>query len=173
MIDYKKIVDAIPQADYDAAVVEMSVTSSSIGKNKKIVTVTGKFRTLATVETAFDSIKNNSSIVSKGDVFLQTYAGLSRNIGFTKTAQFEDGMKSAIAAGVLSQWLDDALRADGININDAELKAKFATIKDDHGFNGALFTAITDSGKQTILDFPNLKMGHVQNALQKRHAGVI
>lgn len=173
MVNYKAIADAIPQAEFDACMVELAKEHIHLDKQGDEQITAGKFMDLTTIFAAFDIIKDNTTEVSKGDICLQSYASLSAIIGFEKTAQFEDGVNAAIADNKMSGWIDQALHGDGININDDELKAKFIVLKDSYGFTPALFTAIADAGKQTVLDFPRLKPGHVQNALQKRHAGVI
>jgi len=202
MLNYEKaIVDAIPQVELDACMAELAIMYPRLKKvyslnedgilmpvldgngvqltepalDKKgdeLPATNGKFMDLTTVEAAFDAIKNLKATTIPV-VALVTYKGIAQLSGFDIADQLQTNILSAIAAGDLAQWIDDAFNSDGINVKDSKFRAKIAELSGDHGFTPAFINKIKEIGDVESLDFPKLKSGHVQNALEQRHAGVI
>jgi hypothetical protein len=189
MIDYAAIADAVPATELAAANTELGTYRTLIvnqldelgnmvptvleDENGDAIQVNGKFMDDTTVVAAFNAIKDlPGDTVSKG-VHKQTYVSLSAEIGVGLTAQLESAVESAIAIGDLSVWVGKALNGNGINVNDAQVAGVLGSLVGTHGFDQDLVDAIVATGVTTNLKFPNLKVGHVQTALQKRYKGEV
>ena len=160
MVDYKGIANAIPEPEMNSAL--------------SALTEDGRFMDDSTVQAAFNKIKDLEVTVSKG-TSKESYISLSSSIGLAATAKLEIFIDNAITAKKLSSWVGKALTDSGINVNDpqvigflnSELEASNPDIDQDS------IDLIISTGNMTTKVFPNLKAGHVQNAIQKRAEGVI
>ena len=202
MVDYKAIADAIPEAEMNTALAELaivhllfkkSVTHDVLGKivlvldedgnnvmipylgddgNQK--TSDGKFMTDVNIISAFDKIANLEQTVSKGNS-KQTYISLSSIIGMALTAKLEVFIDNAVSAGKLSSWVAIGLNGDGLNVNDPQVIGFLNKEKSDGNLDvdQVLINAIIGTGNEIVKVFPNLKVGHVSTAIQKRFRGEV
>lgn len=172
MVNYKEIADAIPQAESDACMVELNKEYTYIDRQGQAAMGNGKFMDDITVQAAFDAIKDLTTLTVPSKV-LVTYKGIAQLSGFDVADKLQTNILSAIADNKLAQWVDDAFNSEGINVKDSKFRSKIASLSGAHGFTTAFINQMKTIGDVESLNFSGLKPGHVQNAMQKRHAGVI
>ena len=178
MIDYTAIVLAIPATELNAALAVLAIEHPKTRSDGSPVLVggvqetsSGKFMELSTVEAAFDAIKD-LTVVSVRDSGRQTYASLAGTLGLALTSQLEAAMGLAATAMVIGPWVDKALNNDGIDSSDPQVIGLLTSLIDQFGIDQELVDAIASLSSETVPMFPGLKLGHVQNALQKHALGV-
>ena len=89
-----------------------------------------------------------------------TYINIANKASFAISAEVSAAVKTAIAGGALPDWVDDALKTVGIDINNAETSGLLTSI----GVSDASITAITNVGKVVVPAYPNLKLGQLITA---------
>lgn len=185
MVNYKGIADAIPASEMSAAIAAIGPDKPKILiKNSTRSTVKdvdgndvmqpGGFSDLATVQTAFDSIKGNT--VSAPRNIMQTYIGLTKDLNLQKSSAFRAAVGAGIAANDIPDFIHDALNADGIDITNPQVESTlngFAADSGRHGFTQSLVSSVLSTATEDVPVFRNLKIGHVQMAIQMRSEGEV
>jgi hypothetical protein len=186
-VNYKLIANTIPEALMSLALASIgpdkqktrtivvdgvSVKAPMVDDNGDPVMTAGGFTDLIAVENAFDSIKVLSVLQSKNK-YMQTYTGIADDVDFATSKSFSDSVKSAIAVDALPSWVDEALNSAGLNVNDPEVSNVLTLMVASLGLSQTVADAILETGFEDVKTFPSLKMGHVQNAIHKRHTGEI
>ena len=157
MVDYKKIVNAIPEVELNASLAAL--------------TDDFRFMELSTVETCYNSIKDTTETINRGDV-KYNYSALSGEIGIATASQLEASVIAAIEGNDLPKWVNTSLNTLGININDPQIAGALAILV-PYGLTQPMIDDILSVQNETKVIFQGLKLGHVQNAIQKRAEGVI
>lgn len=187
MVDTVAILAAIPQALIDTALVELNLPRLTFervkidGKWERVpkldeqgqqVTHTGKIMDESVVNNAFDAIKGLKTLTSRGN-YKQTYVSLAAEIGADFVDQLSGGITQAIAAGVVKPWVNEALETEGLNINDPNVTTKLSALVGNFGIDQPMVDAVLGTGMGDVYNFPRLKPGHVQFALQRHQRGEI
>jgi len=157
MVNYKQIVDAIPPAQLSTAIAAL--------------TPDFRFMDIETVKPCLASVEALTVTNSRGNA-KYSYQLFSAQIGMADTSKLEKSVISAIAADDLPQWVNKTLNGVGININDPQINGALQILL-GHGGDQDMIDAILAEQNVTTKEFPQIKLGHVQNAIQKRAAGEI
>lgn len=89
-----------------------------------------------------------------------TYINIANKASFAVSAEVAAAVKTAITAESIPEWVEDALKTVGIDINNAETVGLLASI----GVTASSITAITNIGKVVVPAFPSLRLGHLMTA---------
>lgn len=114
---------------------------------------------------AYDTMLAQTETVSKG-VFKVSDIMVAKEIGLTKANLFLDAVETFMPSRV-ANWI----QGQGIDINDAETVAALGTIT---ALVAEDLAAVLAMGTSTACIYgTGFKPGHLQNARQKREAGLI
>jgi len=185
--DYSVIADAIP-ADLMSAceaaigpakpcmkfevVDDVKTKVAMVDSEGSPVMLPGGFNDLTAVQAAFDVLKDLEEEQSRGN-HLQTYVGLARDASFAVAQEFSNFITEAITAGQLNSWVDEALNSTGLRVNSPDVANKLNQMVGVSGLTQETVDAVLATGSTTVKVFPGLKLGHVQDAVQRRIAGVV
>ena len=98
-----------------------------------------------------------------------SYISIADRVSFSVSKEVSEKVNRAIIDGSIPQWVDDALKNNGIDINNAETSGLLADI----GISERSVIALTNLGKKPILVYPNLRLGHLITARDLRTKGEI
>lgn len=90
---------------------------------------------------------------------MMTYISIANEVSFTAAYELEQGVIAATANGALPEWVDDALKSSGVDINDTQTGALL-----DKLVSIDTATAIKEAGIVYTAKYPQLKAGYLQNA---------
>lgn len=169
---YKSIVDAIPEAEKSAALAELAIARPV--KSEEGKTVDGIFVDLSSVEAAFNAIKDNETVISKGE-YKADYVAIAGAAGQAVADALYDAVEHLKTEALIRPWVSKALEGEGLNINDPGTLAQLEAMAGDplNLLTAEQLAKIKAVGSDVVNDFPGLKLGHVQNALQALYRGEI
>ena len=117
------------------------------------------------LETAYNTLA--AQTVTTNPELMLTYIGISNRVGFTIASKL-----SARVVATMDAWVHEALQNEGIDINNAQTPVLLDSMV-DATFTQADADAIKAAGNIDVPVFPNLKLGHLQNAREMRARGEI
>ena len=112
------------------------------------------------------------SVDSTANEHLMSYLSIANQVDFATSMALEVVVKAAVGASQLPAWVDTRLNNTGIDVNNPQTAGLLTSLVAGP-FTQAMVDAIVAAGVTQVFTFPSVQLGHLQNAREKRIAGVV
>ena len=123
------------------------------------------------LEDAFIALKALSA-PSTDSEHLMSYLSIANQVDFATSMALETVVKAAIVGSLLPEWVDTRLNNTGVDVNNVQTAGLLTSLVAGP-FTQAMVDAIVAAGVTQVFTFPSVQLGHLQNAREKRIAGVV
>lgn len=101
------------------------------------------------------------------------YVQIANEAGFTEASALEYRIKALVSTSNLPEWVHDALKSEGLNINDSQVSAQLNALVDGTTLTTAHVDAILAMKNEVSPKYPGIKLGHLETARLLRVEGKV
>lgn len=124
------------------------------------------------LQLAFESM--TAETVEQAQDRKVNYVVIANEAGFAEAGALEARIRAKIAANELPEWVHDALKSGGLNINDSQLETQLLSMVDEVSLTTAHANKILTLKTVSVAKYPQLReQSHLAKARKLRVEGKI
>lgn len=122
--------------------------------------------------TAYQTMK--AEMVNTTPLKRMSYRAVANECGYDCANKLSKALNSAIGAGSMPKFIEAIMNNEGLDVNDVQVVAQLdALVASPIDYDQTDMDKLIATGVVSVPKYTNLRMGHLQNAREKRLAGKI